>query len=112
MTYYLNPSKNTLGAYPAPQSTPASGLVALTQAQRDLVVQYNGFVTLSPGENGETIVAADTEAWEAWKEAQAALPPPKPAPTVEELEAKIMALTTSNAMLEDCLVEMAGVVYA
>lgn len=67
MTYYLNPNKNMSGAYPAPQSTPASGLVALTQAQRDLVVQYNGFVTLSPGENGETIVAADTEAWEAWK---------------------------------------------
>ena len=35
-----------------------------------------------------------------------------PTPTVEELQAKITALTTSNQMLEDCLVEMAGVIYA
>ena len=41
-----------------------------------------------------------------------ALPKPEPAPTVEELQAKITALTTSNQMLEDCLVEMAAVVYA
>ena len=41
-----------------------------------------------------------------------ALPTPEPAPTVEELQAKITALTTSNQMLEDCLVEMAAVVYA
>lgn len=31
---------------------------------------------------------------------------------VEDLKAKISALTTSNQMLEDCLVEMAGIVYA
>lgn len=41
-----------------------------------------------------------------------ARPKPDPAPTVEELQAKITALTTSNQMLEDCLVEMAAVVYA
>lgn len=41
-----------------------------------------------------------------------ALSKPEPAPTVEELQAKIAALTTSNQMLEDCLVEMAGVIYA
>ena len=40
-----------------------------------------------------------------------ALSKPEPAPTVEELQAKIAALTTSNQMLEDCLVEMAAVVY-
>ena len=39
-------------------------------------------------------------------------PEPAPTPTVEELQAKIAALTTSNQMLEDCLVEMAAVVYA
>ena len=41
-----------------------------------------------------------------------ALPKPEPAPTVEELQAKIAALTTSNQMLEDCIIEMAGVIYA
>ena len=41
-----------------------------------------------------------------------ARPTPEPAPTVEELQAKIAALTTSNQMLEDCIIEMAGVIYA
>ena len=41
-----------------------------------------------------------------------ALPKPEPTPTVEELQAKIAALTTSNQMLEDCIIEMAGVIYA
>lgn len=40
------------------------------------------------------------------------LPKPEPTPTVEELQAKITALTTSNQMLEDCIIEMAGVIYA
>ena len=31
---------------------------------------------------------------------------------IAELEAKNAALTTSNQFLEDCLVEMAGIVYA
>ena len=45
--------------------------------------------------------------------AEAPTPPEEePAPTAEELQAKISALTTSNQMLEDCLVEMAAVVYA
>lgn len=40
------------------------------------------------------------------------VPEPEPVPTMEELQAKITALTTSNQMLEDCLIEMAGVIYA
>ena len=43
-------------------------------------------------------------------------PEPEPEPTVEDriasLEAKNAALTQSNQFLEDCLVEMAGIVYA
>lgn len=38
---------------------------------------------------------------------------PEPEPSREEkLEAKIKALTETNAMLEECIVEMAAVVYA
>lgn len=64
---------------------------------------------------------ADTSAWieaateeeiTAWEAEHPAPKTPDPAPTVEELQAKIAALTTSNQMLEDCLVEMAAVVYA
>ena len=48
----------------------------------------------------------------AWEAENPAPKMPEPSPTVEELQAKITALTTSNQMLEDCLVEMAGVIYA
>ena len=50
--------------------------------------------------------------WSAFELEGGAWETAAPAPTVEELQAKITALTTSNQMLEDCLVEMAGVIYA
>ena len=41
---------------------------------------------------------------------------PEPGPTAEDritaLEAKNEALSTSNQFLEDCIIEMAGIVYA
>ena len=38
---------------------------------------------------------------------------PEPEPSREEkLEARVKALTETNAMLEECIVEMAAVVYA
>lgn len=40
-------------------------------------------------------------------------PEPEPEPSREEkLEARVKALTETNAMLEECIVEMAAVVYA
>ena len=59
-------------------------------------------------QDGKAVERTEEEI-QADREAQ---PKPEPAPTVEELQAKITALTTSNQMLEDCLVEMAGVIYA
>ena len=58
------------------------------------------------------VEAATEEEIAAWEEEHPAPKKPEPVPTVEELQAKIAALTTSNQMLEDCLVEMAAVVYA
>ena len=58
------------------------------------------------------VEAATEEEITAWEAEHPAPKKPEPAPTVEELQAKIAALTTSNQMLEDCLVEMAGVIYA
>ena len=48
----------------------------------------------------------------AWEAENPAPEMPEPSPTVEELQAKITALTASNQMLEDCIIEMAGVIYA
>lgn len=115
MVYLVN-APNESGAYPPPQAHPAPNTIPIDESQRDIVIQYNGFVSVSAktDETGATsyTIAPNTKAWEAWKKEQEALPPPKEPPTVEELEAKIKALTETNQMLEDCLVEMAGVVYA
>ena len=58
------------------------------------------------------VEAATEEEITAWEAEHPYPKKPEPTPTVEELQAKIAALTTSNQMLEDCLVEMAAVVYA
>ena len=41
MIFYLNPNKNPSGAYSAPQSNKADGLIAITDEQKQLVLQYN-----------------------------------------------------------------------
>ena len=71
---YIRSRPNKSGAYPAPQSTAFPGAIPLTDEQAAVLVQYNGFVTIVPGEAdmetgvvGETAVIPDTQAWEAWK---------------------------------------------
>ncbi len=117
MIYYLKDKPNASGAYPAPQAHPGPGTIPIGETQRDMVVEYSGFVTIKTqtDETGAVTMTMEPnlEAWETWK---ANHPQPQTEPTMEdriaELEAKNAALTTSNQFLEDCLVEMAGVVYA
>lgn len=84
---YVTATPNPSGAYPAPQSKPFSGCLALADSQAAVLVQYNGFVTITqePDEEVEgasVTVTPDLEAWEEWK---ASLPPePEPTPSVEE----------------------------
>ena len=63
-------------------------------------------------DTAQWVEAATEEEIAAWEAEHPAPETPEPAPTVEELQAKITALTTSNQMLEDCIIEMAGVIYA
>ena len=94
---YMNPTPNPSGAYPAPQSHPAPGLIPLTEEQAATVLQYNGFVTITSDEEvieddfTRTVytVTPNTEAWEEWK---ASLPPEPYVPTTEE---RITALETA-----------------
>lgn len=55
----------------------------------------------------------NVEAWEAWKNS---LPEPglelEPQSTVQELSSKVRELTEKNQFLEDCIAEMATIVYA
>lgn len=116
MTYYLQEKANASGAYPAPQDRPAPNTIPIREDQRDMVVQYNGFVSVKTETDDAGAVSytitPNTKAWEAWKKEMETLPPEKQPPTMEELEARVKALTKTNAMLEECIVEMAAVVYA
>lgn len=79
---YIRATPNPSGAYPAPQSNPFPGSIALTDEQAATLIQYNGFVSIT--QEGATVtVTPNTEAWEAWK---ASLPAaePDPPPTAEE----------------------------
>ena len=97
---YIRSTPNPSGAYPAPQSNPFPGCLPLTDGQAAVLIQYNGFVTITASE--ETIVddftrtvytvEPDLEAWEAWKES---LPPePEPEPTLDE---RVDELETTKA---------------
>lgn len=55
--------------------------------------------------------ATDAEVCEAYI-AKITAPEPEPPDEITALQAKIKALTESNQMLEECLVEMAEIVYA
>lgn len=88
---YITQEPNPSGAYPAPQSNPAPGLLPLTDEQAAMVTEYNGFVTITETEEGIT-VEPNTEAWEAWK---SSLPPETP--TTHTAEERLSAL--ESAML-------------
>ena len=100
---YINPNPNSSGAYPAPQSNKAPGLLPLTEEQSALVVRYNGFVTITETEDQETgatvySVEPNVEAWGAWK---ASLPPEEePAPTLND---RVSTLETDTADLQEAL---------
>ena len=74
--HYITQTPNSSGAYPAPQSNPAPGLIPLTDEQAQTILDYNGFVTINSYEEEyeegfyRTIyeVSPNTEAWEKWKE--------------------------------------------
>lgn len=87
---YLQPDRNSSATYPPPQSTPFLGAIELTDAQADVLVAYNGFVSIE--QDGETVsVIPDTEAWEAWKAENA------PEPIINTIRAeKLREISTSG----------------
>ena len=74
MIYYLKDKPNASGAYPAPQVHPGPGTIPINQDQLDMVVQYNGFVSVKTETDEAGAVSMtmepNLEAWEAWKESQ------------------------------------------
>ena len=83
---YLNP--DTLSN----QSTPAPGLLELTPEQEAVYLAHNGFVRVVSTD--PVVIEADTEAWEAWKQAEAEKPVVEPAPTADELFDILLGVST------------------
>lgn len=78
---YIRSTPNPSGAYPAPQSNPFPGCLPLTDGQAAVLIQYNGFVTITQKpdeeiEGSSVMVTPDLEAWEAWKASQPTEPDP------------------------------------
>lgn len=96
---YLIPTPNPSGAYPAPKSNAFPGAIPLTDEQAQMVVDYNGFVTITSHEEEyeegffRTVytVEPNLEAWEAWK---ASLPPEPDA--LEEAKADKIAKSKTD----------------
>lgn len=118
---YVSKLPNLSGAYPTPQSEYADGLLFISDELTAELLDYNGFAALTA--DGETVtkVTPNIEAWEAWKAEQ---PEPEPEPPttderLEKLEAEnkllkeqVSAQADQAEFYEDCIAEMAAVVYA
>ena len=96
---YVKSIPNPSGAYPGPQSRPFAGCLPLTDSQAAVLVQYNGFVTITQEpdeaiEGSSVTVTPDLEAWEAWK---ASLPPePEPEPSDTEVLNTLLGVDTNE----------------
>lgn len=98
---YVRATPNPSGAYPAPQSNPFPGCLPLAEEQAAMLVQYNGFVTITQEPDEEVkgasvTVTPDLESWEEWKAEQP--PEPEPTPTLEE---RVSAVETGKAEQSD-----------
>ncbi len=96
---YIKSTPNPSGAYPAPQSKPFSGCLALADSQAAVLIQYNGFVTITQEpdeeiEGSSVTVTPNTEAWESWKAEQP--PEPEPEPTDTEVLNTLLGVSTNE----------------
>ena len=104
--WYVSSMPNSSGAYSGPKSNSFSGALALTDDQVQTLIQYNGFVTITqepdPEIEGSTVtVTPNTEAWEAWKEAEASKPKPEQEPTVDEILNALLGLEEEQGMNDE-----------
>ena len=83
---YVTNAPNPSGAYPGPQSNSFPDCLSLTDEQAEMLVQYNGFVTIiqEPDdeiEGSSVTVTPNLEAWEEWKASLPPEPEPEPEPS-------------------------------
>ena len=96
---YIDSTPNESGAYQNVKCEPFPGCLPLTDGQAAVLIQYNGFVTITqePDEEIEgspVTVTPELEAWEAWKES---IPPePEPEPTDTEVLNTLLGVNSNE----------------
>lgn len=113
--YYIN----TIGPnHGNPTSTPFPNSVSLPDTLLMDYINTKGFCTLTVQDGAVTALVVDQEALDAYNAEHPEVEPEKPV-TVEDLQAEnkllkaqVQAQTDRSDFIEDCIAEMAGVVYA
>ena len=113
--YYINtqgPNHGNPTSAPFPNSVPLPDTLLMDY------INTKGFCTLTVQDGAVTAVAVDQEALDAYNAEHPDVEPEKPV-TVEDLQAEnkllkaqVQAQTERSDFIEDCIAEMAGVVYA
>lgn len=113
--YYINTQGPNHGN---PTSTPFPNSVSLPDTLLMDYINTKGFCTLTIVDSAVTALVVDQEALDAYNAEHPEVEPEKPV-TVEDLQAENKRLkaqmelqSQQQTMLEDCLLEMADIVYA
>ena len=113
--YYINTQGPNHGN---PTSTPFPNSVSLPDTLLTDYISTKGFCTLTVQDGTVTALVVDQEALDAYNAEHPDVEPEKPV-TVEDLQAENKRLkaqmelqSQQQTMLEDCLLEMADIVYA
>ena len=113
--YYINPIGPNHGN---PISTPFPNSVSLPDTLLMDYINTKGFCTLTIVDGAVTALVVDQEALDAYNAEHPDVEPEKPV-TLEDLQAENKRLkaqmelqSQQQTMLEDCLLEMADIVYA
>lgn len=113
--YYINtqgPNHGNPTSAPFPNSVPLPDTLLMDY------INTKGFCTLTVQDGAVTALAVDQEALDAYEKDHPDVEPEKPV-TMEDLQAENKRLkaqmelqSQQHTMLEDCLLEMADIVYA
>lgn len=113
--YYINTQGPNHGN---PMGQPFPGCVALPDELLSAYLDTKGFCTITVQDGAVTALVVDQEALDAYNAEHPDVEPEKPV-TLEDLQAENKRLkaqmelqSQQQTMLEDCLLEMADIVYA
>lgn len=115
--YYIRKTPTNIGEHGPIMTEYFVGSVALPFAFLSKYIAYKGFCNLTINNNIVTNIMVNQEALDAYNKDHPDIEPEKPT-TIEDLKnenkllkAQLKAQTDRSDFIEDCIAEMAGVVY-